>query len=89
MEGIFWEIDDSGPSCLWESNDVSHWSVAGFTAAQSAAGWGVWPAEYGNELLTSSVISHYVLAMKGSESVMAVVLFPQQPNGPLHRSPSL
>ena len=38
VEGNFSEKADSGPSCLGESNDVSHWSVAGFTAAQSAAG---------------------------------------------------
>lgn len=68
---------------------MSQWSVAGFTPAQSAAGWGVGPAAYGNELLTSSVISEYVLAMKSSGSVMTVSLFPQQPNGPTCRILSL
>lgn len=81
MEANFQEEDDSGPSCLRGSNDVSHWSVAGFTPAQSATGWGVRPANYGNELLTSSVISEYVLAMKSSGSAMTVSLFSQQPNG--------
>lgn len=41
------------------------------------------PANYGNELLTSAVISEYVLAMKSSGSTMTVSLFSQQPNGPL------
>lgn len=68
-----------------KSNDVSHWSVAASTPAQPAAGWGVRPADYGNELLTSCVICEYVLAMKSSGYVMTISLFPQQPLGPACR----
>lgn len=88
---FFRERGNSGPSCLGESNDVSHWSGAGFTPAQSAAGWGVGAADDGDALLTSSVISECVQAMKssGSGSVVTASLFPQQPNGPTCRIASL
>lgn len=69
---------------------MSHWSVAGFTPAQSDAGrvGGVKAVAYGNELLTSSVISEYVLAMKSSGAVVTVSLF-KQANGTTHRIFSL
>lgn len=38
--GSFYKKDDAGPSRHREYNNVNHWSLAAFTPAQSAAGWG-------------------------------------------------
>lgn len=55
---------------------LSHWSVADFTPAQSVTrGGGGGAADYGNELLTSSVTFEYALAMKSSGAVTTVSLF--------------
>lgn len=65
---------------------MRYWSAAAFAAVQSAAQWDAGLCRYGNELLTSSVISEYVLKMKRTGSVMTVSLFLSSLMAPLRDS---